>query len=190
MRPGSARCARSRPIRGFRSTSVRRRATTACLNVWASSNTSAGAGKPVMVWVHGGAYVLGSSAQSLYHGRALAADGDAVIVTVNYRLEAPGFLDLSAFGVGFATNVGLRDVLFALQWVRENITGFGGDPDRVTVFGESAGGHHHHTAEQSRRGGPVRRGDCAELARDLHLRPGAWAEGRRPVRRGARSAAR
>jgi para-nitrobenzyl esterase len=110
------------------------------LNVWASSDTAAGAGKPVMVWVHGGAYILGSSAQSLYHGRALAADGDTVIVTVNYRLGALGFLDLSAFGDRFATNIGLRDVLFALQWVRENIAGFGGDPNHVTVFGESAGG--------------------------------------------------
>ena len=109
------------------------------LNVWASSDTGAGAGKPVMVWVHGGAYILGSSAQPLYHGRALASSGEAVIVTVNYRLGALGFLDLSEFGDGFATNIGLRDVLFALQWVRDNIAGFGGDPNRVTVFGESAG---------------------------------------------------
>jgi para-nitrobenzyl esterase len=109
------------------------------LNVWASSDTEAGAGKPVMVWVHGGAYILGSSAQPLYHGRALAAGGEAVIVTINYRLGPLGFLDLSAYGDAFATNLGLRDVLFALQWVRENIAGFGGDPNRVTVFGESAG---------------------------------------------------
>ncbi|RAV09820.1 carboxylesterase/lipase family protein [Mycolicibacterium sp. GF69] len=109
------------------------------LNVWAASGIEPGADKPVLVWVHGGAYVLGSSAQPLYHGRALARDGDAVIVTVNYRLGALGFLDLSAFDDTFATNLGLRDVLAALQWVRENIAGFGGDPDRVTVFGESAG---------------------------------------------------
>ncbi|HEX2213097.1 MAG TPA: carboxylesterase/lipase family protein [Mycobacterium sp.] len=109
------------------------------VNVWASSDTEAGAGKPVMVWVHGGAYILGSSAQPLYHGRTLAAGGDAVIVTINYRLGALGFLDLSAFGDAFATNLGLRDVLFALEWVRNNIAGFGGDPQRVTVFGESAG---------------------------------------------------
>ena len=109
------------------------------LNVWASSDTEAGAGKPVMVWVHGGAYILGSSAQPLYHGRTLASGGEAVIVTINYRLGALGFLDLSGCGDGFATNLGLRDVLFALQWVRDNIAGFGGDPDRVTVFGESAG---------------------------------------------------
>lgn len=109
------------------------------LNVWASSDTEPGARRPVLVWVHGGAYVLGSSAQPLYHGRALAAGGEALIVTINYRLGALGFLDLSAFGDRFATNLGLRDVLCALQWVRENIAGFGGDPDRVTVFGESAG---------------------------------------------------
>lgn len=109
------------------------------LNVWASSDTEPGAGKPVLVWVHGGAYILGSSAQPLYHGRALASEGDAVVVTVNYRLGALGFLDLSAYGEQFGTNLGLRDVLFALQWVRDNIAGFGGDPDRVTLFGESAG---------------------------------------------------
>ena len=62
------------------------------LNVWASSDTEAGDSKPVMVWLHGGAYILGSSAQSLYHGGALAGSGDAVIVTVNYRFGALGFL--------------------------------------------------------------------------------------------------
>lgn len=109
------------------------------LNVWAPAGTAPGAGKPVLVWVHGGAYLLGSSAQPLYDGRALASGGDALVVTVNYRLGALGFLDLSAHGDAFATNVGLRDVLFALRWVRDNIAGFGGDPDRVTLFGESAG---------------------------------------------------
>ncbi|WP_326546638.1 carboxylesterase/lipase family protein [Mycolicibacterium sp. ND9-15] len=109
------------------------------LNVWAGSDVDPGAGKPVLVWVHGGAYVIGSSAQPLYHGRALASGGDAVIVTVNYRLGALGFLDLSAFDDSFATNLGLRDVVAALQWVRDNIAAFGGDPNRVTVFGESAG---------------------------------------------------
>lgn len=116
------------------------------LNVWASSDTGPGADKPVMVWVHGGAYVLGSAAQSLYHGRALAVAGDVVIVTVNYRLGALGFLDLSSFGTGragsdsrFQSNLGLRDVLFALHWVQDNIAAFGGDPHRVTLFGESAG---------------------------------------------------
>ncbi|MBX7435295.1 carboxylesterase/lipase family protein [Mycobacterium sp. Y57] len=113
------------------------------LNVWAPSGTRAGDAKPVMVWVHGGAYILGAASQPLYHGAALAAGGDVVVVTVNYRLGALGFLELVTLGADperFATNVGLRDVVAALQWVRDNIAGFGGDPDRVTLFGESAGG--------------------------------------------------
>lgn len=113
------------------------------LNVWGPSGTEPGDGKPVMVWVHGGAYVLGSASQPLYHGRALATGGDVVVVTVNYRLGALGFLELSTLGDDsgrFATNTGLRDVLAALRWVRENIAAFGGDPGRVTLFGESAGG--------------------------------------------------
>jgi para-nitrobenzyl esterase len=108
------------------------------LNVWAPSGA---AGRPVMVWVHGGAYALGSASQPLYDGAALAASGDVVVVTVNYRLGALGFLDLTSFDTGaFDSNLALRDVLLALHWVRDNIAGFGGDPDRVTLFGESAGG--------------------------------------------------
>ncbi|MDX1891950.1 carboxylesterase/lipase family protein [Mycolicibacterium sp. 050158] len=113
------------------------------LNVWASSDTEPGDRKPVMVWVHGGAYVLGSASQPLYRGRALARGGEAIIVTVNYRLGAFGFLDLSSFSTDrtrFESNLGLRDVLFALEWVRDNVAAFGGDPARVTLFGESAGG--------------------------------------------------
>ncbi|MGV0836505.1 carboxylesterase/lipase family protein [Mycolicibacterium thermoresistibile] len=113
------------------------------LNVWASSDTEPGDRKPVMVWVHGGAYVIGAASQPLYHGRDLVRGGDVVVVTVNYRLGAFGFLELTALSSGrrrFDTNVGLRDVLFALGWVRDNIAAFGGDPDRVTLFGESAGG--------------------------------------------------
>lgn len=112
------------------------------LNIWCSSDTRAGDGKPVLVWVHGGAYVLGSAAQTLYDGGVLAGTGDAVIVTINYRLGAFGFLDLSHHsfeGAVFDTNVGLRDVIAACEWVRDNIAAFGGSPDRVTLFGESAG---------------------------------------------------
>jgi para-nitrobenzyl esterase len=112
------------------------------LNVWASADTKPGDAKPVMVWVHGGAYVLGSSSQTLYDGRRLVSRGDVVVVTVNYRLGVLGFLDMSSFdgaGPHFDSNVGLRDVLAALEWVRDNIAGFGGDPQRVTLFGESAG---------------------------------------------------
>jgi para-nitrobenzyl esterase len=112
------------------------------LNIWAPSTTAGSDRKPVLVWIHGGAYVLGSANQPLYNGGVLAAGGDVVVVTVNYRLGAFGFLDLSSFSTPrrqFESNIGLRDVLAALHWVRDNIAGFGGDPDRVTVFGESAG---------------------------------------------------
>lgn len=98
--------------------------------------------RPVMVWIHGGAYTYGAASQPVYDGRALASFGDVVIVTINYRLGALGFLDLSSFSVDsdvFDTNLALRDVLLALNWVRDNIAAFGGDPDNVTVFGESAG---------------------------------------------------
>ncbi len=112
------------------------------LNVWAPPGTEPGDRKPVLVWLHGGAYLLGSASQSLYDGRRLAGRGDVVVVTVNYRLGALGFLDLSSFSTArrrFDSNVGLRDVLAALGWVRDNIAAFGGDPDKVTLFGESAG---------------------------------------------------
>ena len=105
------------------------------LNIWSPTGTEPGDGKPVMVWIHGGAYVLGSGSQPYYNGRRLAASGNAVVVTVNYRLGAFGFLDIP----GFDSNVGLRDVLAALRWVQTNIAAFGGDPGRVTIFGESAG---------------------------------------------------
>lgn len=112
------------------------------LNIWAPAGTDPGAGKPVLVWLHGGAYVLGSGSQPLYDGHVLAADGDVVVVTVNYRVGALGFMDLSSFSSAqrqFDSNIGLRDVLAALAWVRDNIAAFGGDPDNVTLFGESAG---------------------------------------------------
>ncbi|SPM31092.1 carboxylesterase/lipase family protein [Mycobacterium terramassiliense] len=112
------------------------------LNVFAPGATAPGDGKPVMVWLHGGAYVLGSASQPLYDARRLVAGGDVVVVTVNYRLGALGFLDLSCLNTArrrFDSNIGLHDVLAALHWVRDNIAAFGGDPQRVTLFGESAG---------------------------------------------------
>ncbi|RDV46126.1 carboxylesterase/lipase family protein [Leifsonia sp. ku-ls] len=105
-----------------------------------SAPAPSGALRPVMVWLHGGAYALGATSQLVYHGDALATQGDVVVVTVGYRLGALGFLDLRSAGVDDAeTNVALRDVLLALRWVRDNIRAFGGDPDAVTVFGQSAG---------------------------------------------------
>ncbi|MBB5852186.1 carboxylesterase/lipase family protein [Amycolatopsis umgeniensis] len=90
--------------------------------------------RPVMVFVHGGGFVTGSTRAALYDGRAFARDG-VVLVTVNYRLGVPGFLDLE----GAPANRGLLDVLAALGWVRDTVAVFGGDPDNVTVFGQSAG---------------------------------------------------
>jgi para-nitrobenzyl esterase len=98
---------------------------------------------PVMVFVHGGGYILGSSATPLYDGVSLARRG-CVYVSVNYRLGALGCLDLSSLSTADITidsNLFLRDLVLALRWVRENIAEFGGDPQNVTLFGESAGAH-------------------------------------------------
>lgn len=96
---------------------------------------------PVMVFIHGGGYILGSSATPIYDGAALARNG-CVYVSVNYRLGALGCLDLSSLStrdVPIEDNLFLRDLVLALRWVRDNIEVFGGDPDNVTIFGESAG---------------------------------------------------
>ncbi|MGH0032916.1 MAG: carboxylesterase/lipase family protein [Myxococcota bacterium] len=94
------------------------------------------AGRPVLVWLPGGAFMGGAASAPLYDGRHLAARGDVVVVTVGYRVGALGF---SAREDPFASNLGLQDQLAALRWVRRNVAAFGGDPGRVTVFGESAG---------------------------------------------------
>ncbi len=109
------------------------------LNVWTPHLDSAK--RPVMFWIHGGGFTVGASRNTWYDGRHLAARGDVVVVTINYRLGAWGFLDLSAFGARYAGsgNVGLLDQVAALHWVKQNIAKLGGDPDNVTIFGESAG---------------------------------------------------
>lgn len=99
--------------------------------------------RPVMVWIHGGAFCMGSGSMRAYSGGTLAANGDIVLVTINYRLGALGFLNLNELTKGripATGNEGLLDQIAALRWVRDNIESFGGDPDNVTVFGESAGG--------------------------------------------------
>jgi para-nitrobenzyl esterase len=109
------------------------------LNVWTPEVDAAR--RPVLVWIHGGAFVLGTGASFLYHGARMARRGDVVVVTLNYRLGALGFLnhpELRARGID--ANLGIRDQIRALAWVRENIAAFGGDPANVTIFGESAGG--------------------------------------------------
>ncbi|MGW2180309.1 carboxylesterase/lipase family protein [Streptomyces sp. NPDC001732] len=105
------------------------------LNVWTPAPApEPGAGLPVMVWLHGGAFTNGSGSTPAYDGGTFARDG-VVCVTLNYRLGADGFLRLP----GRPDNRGLLDQIAALRWIRDNIASFGGDPDRVTVFGESAG---------------------------------------------------
>ncbi|WP_439593133.1 carboxylesterase/lipase family protein [Microbacterium sp.] len=112
------------------------------LNVWTPS-APPHAPRPVMVWLHGGAYTYGAGSQPLFEASNLVRRGDLVVVTINYRIGALGFLDLSSFSTAddtYDSNLALKDVLLALRWVRANIAAFGGDPDRVTIFGESAGG--------------------------------------------------
>ncbi|MFE0905936.1 carboxylesterase/lipase family protein [Streptomyces mutabilis] len=104
------------------------------LNVWTPAPGRTGGGLPVMVWIHGGAFRNGAGSLPTYDGTRLAADG-VVCVTLNYRLGAEGFLFLP----DGTANLGLLDQIAALEWVRDNIAGFGGDPDNVTVFGQSAG---------------------------------------------------
>jgi para-nitrobenzyl esterase len=94
--------------------------------------------RPVMAWIHGGAYVTGGGEQGWYDASRLADEGDIVTVTISYRLGAFGYLYTDESG---AMNVGLQDQKVALQWIRENIAQFGGDPETVTVFGQSAGAH-------------------------------------------------
>jgi para-nitrobenzyl esterase len=99
--------------------------------------------RPVMVWIHGGGFGYGSGSELMYDGGALAARGDVVIVTINYRLGALGYLYLGGHGLaelGAVGNAGALDQIAALAWVREHIAAYGGDPEQVTVFGESAGG--------------------------------------------------
>jgi para-nitrobenzyl esterase len=109
------------------------------LNVWTPPRGQHGDKRPVMVWIHGGGFVNGSG--DIYHARSLAAKGRIVVVTLNYRLGALGFLAHPSLGPpGDVGNYGLADQQAALRWVRDNIAAFGGDPRKVTIAGESAGG--------------------------------------------------
>lgn len=112
------------------------------LNVW-TPGLGDGKKRPVMVWLHGGGFAAGSGAWLVYDGTNLARRGDAVVVTVNHRLNVFGHLYLGGFaGDAYAKsgNVGMLDVVAALEWVRDNIEHFGGDPGNVTIMGESGGG--------------------------------------------------
>lgn len=112
------------------------------LNIW-TPNINDGKKRAVMVWLHGGGFAAGSSIElPSYDGENLSRKGDVVVVTVNHRLNVLGFLDLSAYGEKYksSANVGMLDLVAALQWVKQNIAKFGGDPDNVTIFGQSGGG--------------------------------------------------
>ncbi len=111
------------------------------LNIWTPGLDDAK--RPVMFWIHGGGFAGGSGATPIYNGQHLASRGDVVVVTINYRLGALGYLYNRALTDGDdprSGNYGMRDQVAALEWVRDHISAFGGDPGNVTIFGESAGG--------------------------------------------------
>jgi para-nitrobenzyl esterase len=112
------------------------------LNVW-TNGLGAGAKRPVMVWLHGGGYSNASGSQIPFDGTNLARKHDVVVVTLNHRLNVFGFTYLAELGgekYADSGNVGMRDIVLALQWVRDNVASFGGDPGNVTIFGQSGGG--------------------------------------------------
>ena len=107
------------------------------LNIW----TSGGKNKPVMVFIHGGGFQSGSSSDTLYNGSNFAAAHDVIIVTINYRLNVFGFVNFGAIDSAYEDSgyLGLKDQVAALTWIKENISAFGGNPDNITIFGQSAG---------------------------------------------------
>lgn len=109
------------------------------LNVWTPSTTGK---RAVMFWMHGGGFSTGSGSSTWYEGVNLARKQDVVVVTINHRLNVTGHCDLSAYGAEYVRtgNAGMLDCVAALEWVRDNISAFGGDPDRVLIHGESGGG--------------------------------------------------
>lgn len=112
------------------------------LNLWTPS-LDPDAKLPVLVWLHGGGFFSGSAVEQLaYDGQSLSKKGQAVIIAVNHRLNVLGYLDLRGFGEKFdrSVNAGNIDLIAALRWIQENIRNFGGDPDNVTIFGQSGGG--------------------------------------------------
>ena len=113
------------------------------INVWTRDISRKGPKKPVMVWVHGGGFATGSSVEQMsYDPRNLCGDNDVVCVSFNHRLNILGYLDLSEYGEKYwnSGNAGMTDIVEALKWVKRNIEVFGGDPDNVTLFGQSGGG--------------------------------------------------
>ena len=120
------------------------------LNVWTPGLDEAR--RPVLVWLHGGGYSAGSAIEHIaYDGANMSRLGDVVVVSINHRLNVLGYFDLSDFGSEYANsgNAGGDDIIASLAWIRENIAAFGGDPENVTVFGQSGGGAKVTTLLQS-----------------------------------------
>jgi para-nitrobenzyl esterase len=148
------------------------------LNVW-TPGAATTASRPVMVFIHGGAFVWGTSASPMYDGAPLAADHDVVVVSFNYRLGVLGFTSCEGLGgPEFAGSglAGVLDAVAALRWVSRNVAAFGGDPGNVTIFGRDA-------ARGARGEGPLPQGDPPE-------RGGEQRQDRRGGRRGVRRALR
>ncbi|MET4051227.1 para-nitrobenzyl esterase [Frigoribacterium sp. PvP054] len=152
------------------------------LNVIAPDGTAPGDGLPVLVFVHGGAYSVGSSREFPRQGETLVREGGIVYVSLNYRLGAFGYLDFSHWATDdrpFDSNLGLRDQVAALEWVRDNVAAFGGDPDRVTLSGESSGGNAVTTLMTVPRARGLFRGVVAQSAPPNAIYPPAvtqrWA---------------
>ncbi|MFK7602904.1 carboxylesterase/lipase family protein [Deinococcus sp. SM5_A1] len=147
------------------------------LNVYAPKGSTSASNLPVMVWIHGGSYITGSS--DSYDGTVLAEKNNMLVVTLNYRLGALGWLSLPALGTedggGQSGNYGLMDQQAALKWVKTNIAAFGGDPAKVTIAGESAGGMSncaHLASPQSAglfRGAIIQSGLCTSPGNSVTL---------------------
>jgi para-nitrobenzyl esterase len=113
------------------------------INIWSPMKEGDGKKRPVLFWIHGGGFVAGSSQElASYDGENMAKNGDVVVVSINHRLNILGFLDLSAYSPKYkqSANLSILDLKIALEWVRDNISNFGGDVNNVTIFGQSGGG--------------------------------------------------
>src|SRR4029078_11456536 len=150
------------------------------LNVYTESVDGS---RPVMVWIHGGAFATGTGRIPWYSGHNFVRDG-VVVVTINYRINAFGFLRLDGLFDGFSQTgtLGIQDQVFALEWVRDNIASFGGDPSNVTIFGESAGGMSVATLLAMPRARGLFRSAIVQSGNAPHVSSARTAE---PIGRGA-----
>ncbi len=149
-----------------------------CLTLNICTPGADGGKRPVLFWIHGGGYRTGQGAIPWYSGARFAEHGDIVVVSINYRLGAFGFTDLSAFGADYATSGanGLLDQIVALRWVKDNIERFGGDPAKVTIAGESAGGFAVSTLLASPAAKGLFRGAIPQSGAAHHTLPKAAGE--------------